>query len=116
MGRKKRSVRRPGIEPGSTAWKATMLTITPATHVHSTACHLHARKRMLLICLLTGFGRKRAFLVGTTNFTTNTAEVSTSKFRNMVVPNSRIGVPNIGVRSPNVSVLLVSFVPFCRTR
>ena len=24
-------VRRPGIEPGSTAWKATMLTITPAT-------------------------------------------------------------------------------------
>jgi hypothetical protein len=28
---KKKSVRRPGIEPGSTAWKATMLTITPAT-------------------------------------------------------------------------------------
>jgi hypothetical protein len=26
-----KSVRRPGIEPGSTAWKATMLTITPAT-------------------------------------------------------------------------------------
>ena len=30
-GKEKRSVRRPGIEPGSTAWKATMLTITPAT-------------------------------------------------------------------------------------
>ena len=27
----KSSVRGPGIEPGSTAWKATMLTITPAT-------------------------------------------------------------------------------------
>jgi hypothetical protein len=27
----KKSVRGPGIEPGSTAWKATMLTITPAT-------------------------------------------------------------------------------------
>jgi hypothetical protein len=26
-----KKVRRPGIEPGSTAWKATMLTITPAT-------------------------------------------------------------------------------------
>lgn len=25
------AVRRPGIEPGSTAWKATMLTITPPT-------------------------------------------------------------------------------------
>ena len=22
-------VRRPGVEPGSTAWKATMLTVTP---------------------------------------------------------------------------------------
>ena len=26
-------MRRPGIEPGSTAWKATMLTITPPTPV-----------------------------------------------------------------------------------
>ena len=26
-----KKVRRPGIEPGSTAWKATMLTITPPT-------------------------------------------------------------------------------------
>ena len=26
-----KKLRRPGIEPGSTAWKATMLTITPAT-------------------------------------------------------------------------------------
>ena len=24
-------VRRPGVEPGSTAWKATMLTVTPPT-------------------------------------------------------------------------------------
>ena len=27
----KRYVRRPGVEPGSTAWKATMLTVTPPT-------------------------------------------------------------------------------------
>ena len=26
-----KKLRRPGIEPGSTAWKATMLTITPPT-------------------------------------------------------------------------------------
>ena len=26
-----RKVRQPGIEPGSTAWKATMLTFTPPT-------------------------------------------------------------------------------------
>ena len=26
-------VRQPGIEPGSTAWKATMLTVTPPTLV-----------------------------------------------------------------------------------
>ena len=24
-------MRRPGVEPGSTAWKATMLTVTPPT-------------------------------------------------------------------------------------
>jgi hypothetical protein len=29
---KNKKVRGPGIEPGSTAWKATMLTITPAAH------------------------------------------------------------------------------------
>ena len=28
---RKKNMRGPGIEPGSTAWKATMLTITPAT-------------------------------------------------------------------------------------
>ena len=28
---KKNEVRRPGVEPGSTAWKATMLTVTPPT-------------------------------------------------------------------------------------
>ena len=27
-----KKVRWPGIEPGSTAWKATMLTITPPSH------------------------------------------------------------------------------------
>ena len=30
-----KKMRRPGIEPGSTAWKATMLTITPATRLMS---------------------------------------------------------------------------------
>ena len=29
--KKKKNLRGPGIEPGSTAWKAAMLTITPAT-------------------------------------------------------------------------------------
>ena len=29
--KKKKSMRWPGIEPRSTAWKATMLTITPPT-------------------------------------------------------------------------------------
>ena len=37
-------VRRPGVEPGSTAWKATMLTVTPPTlHIYtqpSTQCTL----------------------------------------------------------------------------
>ena len=27
-------MRRPGVEPGSTAWKATMLTVTPPTPIH----------------------------------------------------------------------------------
>ena len=30
---KGKNVRRPGIEPGSTAWKATMLTFTPPTQL-----------------------------------------------------------------------------------
>ena len=30
-------LRRPGVEPGSTAWKATMLTVTPPTLVHEKA-------------------------------------------------------------------------------
>ena len=30
---KTKDVRRPGIEPGSTAWKATMLTFTPPTQL-----------------------------------------------------------------------------------
>ena len=30
----KNHVRRPGVEPGSTAWKATMLTVTPPTLLH----------------------------------------------------------------------------------
>ena len=29
----KTHVRRPGVEPGSTAWKATMLTVTPPTPI-----------------------------------------------------------------------------------
>ena len=33
---KKKCVRRPGVEPGSTAWKATMLTVTPPTlHIYT---------------------------------------------------------------------------------
>ena len=28
----KKNVREPGVEPGSTAWKAAMLTVTPLTH------------------------------------------------------------------------------------
>ena len=31
-GKKKKNVREPGVEPGSTAWKAAMLTVTPLTH------------------------------------------------------------------------------------
>ena len=33
----KRKLRRPGVEPGSTAWKATMLAITPPTLICSTS-------------------------------------------------------------------------------
>ena len=33
---KEKNMRRPGIEPGSTAWKAAMLTIIPPTLVHVT--------------------------------------------------------------------------------
>ena len=33
---KRKNMRRPGIEPGSTAWKAAMLTIIPPTLVHLT--------------------------------------------------------------------------------
>ena len=29
---KEKRLRQPGIEPGSIAWKATMLTVTPPTH------------------------------------------------------------------------------------
>lgn len=36
-GEKKIKMRGPGIEPGSTAWKATMLTITPATLTYGPA-------------------------------------------------------------------------------
>ena len=32
--KRKDHVRRPGVEPGSTAWKATMLTVTPPTLLH----------------------------------------------------------------------------------
>ena len=33
--KKKKFMRWPGVEPGSTAWKATMLTVTPPTLVVS---------------------------------------------------------------------------------
>ena len=33
-------MRRPGIEPGSTAWKATMLTITPPTLLSLSKKHI----------------------------------------------------------------------------
>ena len=42
--KKKRGVRGPGIEPGSTAWKATMLTITPATLSEQTGVDCEYRK------------------------------------------------------------------------
>ena len=31
LDKRKKTVRQPGIEPGSIAWKATMLTFTPPT-------------------------------------------------------------------------------------
>ena len=34
-------MRQPGIEPGSIAWKATMLTFTPPTLAHSVSRHRH---------------------------------------------------------------------------
>ena len=37
IGSQPKTVRGPGIEPGSTAWKAAMLTITPATLTHSSS-------------------------------------------------------------------------------
>ena len=33
-----KNLRQPGIEPGSIAWKATMLTFTPPTLAHSWRC------------------------------------------------------------------------------
>ena len=35
---RKNHVRRPGVEPGSTAWKATMLTVTPPTLLQLSWC------------------------------------------------------------------------------
>ena len=39
-------MRGPGIEPGSTAWKATMLTFTPATQVYITYHTYHPPKKV----------------------------------------------------------------------
>ena len=40
-------MRRPGIEPGSTAWKATMLTFTPPTQTISQYIHTsHVRSNL----------------------------------------------------------------------
>ena len=38
----KKSMRRPGVEPGTSAWKAPMLTVTPSTRDsnHSDYCYL----------------------------------------------------------------------------
>ena len=38
----KTRVRQPGVEPGSTAWKATMLTVTPLTLHTFSSVHLHS--------------------------------------------------------------------------
>ena len=38
----KTRVRQPGVEPGSTAWKATMLTVTPLTLHSSCTRHVHS--------------------------------------------------------------------------
>ena len=40
-GLKKKKLRRPGIEPGSTAWKAAMLTIIPPTLAHHWSTKIH---------------------------------------------------------------------------
>ena len=42
-----KNLRRPGVEPGSTAWKATMLTVTPPIrdgylYHHARSGHSHA--------------------------------------------------------------------------
>ena len=64
--RRKKEVRRPGVEPGSTAWKATMLTVTPPTLADSnlkiklqyhtvlnySANHVCAFANMVLLLLL----------------------------------------------------------------
>ena len=46
VNRCKTHVRRPGVEPGSTAWKATMLTVTPPTHLLTYLC-LHSADNRL---------------------------------------------------------------------
>ena len=38
-------LRGPGIEPGSTAWKAAMLTVTPATNSNSKQTEPNARQK-----------------------------------------------------------------------
>ena len=45
--KKKRTVRWPGVEPGSAAWKATMLTVTPPTLVN----HLKNRSSLTFLPL-----------------------------------------------------------------
>ena len=46
---KRRDVRVPGVEPGTTAWKAAMLTVTP-----------HTRKRSSLPAIASGTGNRIA--------------------------------------------------------
>lgn len=44
-----KKVRWPGIEPESTAWKATMLTITPPTHVLCKFIYLYSLWSVIVI-------------------------------------------------------------------
>ena len=48
----KKNVRWPGIEPGSTAWKATMLTITPPSHLSVAALYTLANQERLTFAYL----------------------------------------------------------------
>ena len=56
--KKYNKMRQRGIEPRSTAWKATMLTITPLTLIYKTLINflLYIFKKLCLICILQQIG------------------------------------------------------------